>query len=213
MVRLVGWAIAAVLLAQVSLARADNKTFAQWRDKARPVESLSQFLSSFVGDCESEILTGSKECQSKVDAFRKESLSNAYYVILGEDATKMVQVKGFNPQTHEFEFALTPLFDAAGYALTHGQPTHTDAEGNAVLPLMKMVGKLSDETTPMDVDRLFKTGQVRLQVVFRPMGIWRLPRKDKKGAFFEGVKSQFLAVRLSDARSGNELVSTVTATK
>jgi hypothetical protein len=205
--------MAAVVLLCPALSRADGaKNFAEWRDKAQPVESLSQFLSDFIGSCDASVLD-KKECVAKVEAFRKQALGRAYYVILGEDAQKMVAPKGFNPQTHEQEFALTPFFEGSGFALTAGQPSHVDSEGHPIVPLMRMTTKFNESITHEKIEHEFSTGEVKVQLVFRPKAVWKLPRKDKKGAFYEGVKADFLAIRLSDARSGTELASLVTASK
>lgn len=212
MVRVERLAMGAVLLAAGSTLAETGKGFAQWRDKSQPVESLSQFLSDFIGSCDSDPLSN-KECLSKVEAFRKQSMGKVYYVILGEDAQKMVSPKGFNPMTHEQEFAVTPFFEGSGFALTQGQPQHTDADGNPVVPLMRLTNKFGDGVTHEMIEHEFATGGVKVQLVFRPTGVWRLPRKDKKGSFYQGVKSQFLAIRLSDTRSGNEIASIVTSAK
>jgi hypothetical protein len=103
------------------------------------------------------------------------------------------------------EFALTPFFESAGLALTHGQPSKLDGEGRPVIPLIRMQSVLPEAVTPMDVDRVFRTGNVRMQIIFKPLGLWKLPRHDKKGAFVEGVKGQLLAVRLSESRTGTDI--------
>jgi hypothetical protein len=56
----------------------------------------------------------------------------------------------------------------------------------------------------MDLERLFRTGNVRVQIIFKPQGIWTLLRRDRKGTI-EGVKAKFVAIRLSDARTGDEI--------
>ena len=212
MVRGTGWGVAVAVMAS-SLAQAEaGKDFATWRDKAQPVESLSQFLSDFIGSCDSDPMNN-KECLGKVEAFRKKSMGQVFYVILGEDAQKMIEPKGFNPRTHEQEFALTPFFEGSGFALTEGQPQHSDAEGHPIVPLMRMNTKFNESITHEKIVHEFGTGNVKVQLVFKPTGVWRLPRKDKPHAFYEGVKSQFLAVRLSDTRSGTEIASIVTAAK
>lgn len=208
-------AAAVVWMGVPGAVRADTvaKTFGQWRDKAKPVESLAAFLSNFVGDCGATSL-GGKECLAKVEAYRKSALNQVFYVILDdEDSVKQVEAKSFNPMTHEYAFSLTPSFEAAGRALTEGQPTKIDEEGHPTLPKVPLHGKLADRVTPMDVAQVFKTGNVRIQLVFKPTGLWKLPRPDQKGSFYEGVKAQFVAVRLSQAQTGVELCSTVTAEK
>ena len=208
--RLLGLSVVLALLAPGMASAEAGRAFAQVRDKAQPLESLASFLSSFVGDCGSDPIDGA-ECKKKVDAYRKEALGKSYYVILGDEAQRLIEQKGFSPQTHEMEFALTPFFESAGLALTHGQPTKLDNEGRPVIPLIRMVSTLPESVMPMDVDRTFRTGNVRMQIVFKPLGLWKLPRHDKKGAFVEGVKGQLLGVRLSESRTGTDLASWVPA--
>ena len=210
--RVLGFIVVAAL-AVPGVANAEaSKAFAQLRDKSQPLESLSSFLSSFVGDCGSDPIDGA-ECKKKVDAYRKESLGKSYYVILGDDAQRLIEQKGFSPQTHEMEFALTPFFEASGLALTHGQPSKLDSEGRPIIPLIRMQTQLPESVMPMDVDRVFRTGSVRMQIVFKPLGLWKMPRHDKKGAFVEGVKGQLLAVRLSEARTGTDIAVWVPTSK
>jgi len=202
--RRLGLVVALSLVPSLAFAEA-SPGFAQLRDRAQPVESLASFLSKFMGDCGTDVI-GRRECMKKVDAFRKESIGKSYYLILDDDAQQLVQPRGFSPQTHEMEFALTPFFESAGLSLTHGQPTKLDAQGRPVIPLIRMVSKLNDGIMPMDVDRVFRTGNVRMQVIFKPLGVWKLPKRGKKG-FVEGVKAQLLGVRLSEARSGGDVAT------
>ena len=193
-------------------ADAASKQFGKLRDKAKPAESLAQFLTDFIGDCGSDPLNG-KQCQAKVEANRKASLGQVFILNLDDSQISKVKLKTFNPRTHEFEFQLTPVFDATGYALTEGQPAETDGEGHLVIPNINMKSVLPDSTTPMDIEAVFKTGQIRIQLIFKPEGVWKVARKDKAGSFYEGVKSRILAVRVSHTRTGNEVVSLVVPEK
>lgn len=203
--RFAKWVLAVALVVPNLAGAEAPKSFASLRDKASPVESLSSFLSSFVGECGSDPIDGA-DCKKKVDAFHREALGKTYYVILDDDAQRLVQPRGFSPTTQEMEFALTPFFESAGLALTNGQPSKLDAEGRPVIPLIRMVSVLADGVMPMDVDRAFRTGSIRMQVVFKPLGLWRLPKKGGKG-YVEGVKAQVLGVRLSESRSGNTVAT------
>jgi len=198
------WLFIAALLIPGAAQAAPPAAFAQLRDRAQALPGLSTFLSSFIGDCGFNPLGGGA-CKKKVEAFRRGALGKTYQVILDDDAQRLVQPRGFSPSTHEMEFALTPYFEAAGFALTHGQPHKLNAQGSPVIPLIRMNSILGDAVTPMMVDRVFRTGDVRMQIVFKPLGIWKLPRKDKRGAFVEGVKAQILAVRLTEARTGSTI--------
>lgn len=200
------WWLVALVVATSGLAGAEpNRGFTKLRDGAQTVESLATFLSSFVGDCGADLLGGA-DCQKKVKAFRGESIGKTFYLLLDDSAQQLVQPRGFSPQTHQMEFALTPFFESAGLALTHGQPSALDTQGRPIIPLIRMQATLPDDVTPMDVERVFRTGMARMQIVYKPLSVWKLPRKDRKG-FVEGVKAQVLGVRITEARTGNEVVS------
>lgn len=185
-----------------------SRAFVQLRDKAQPLESLGEFLTKFVGDCGSD-----KDCQQKVAAYRTDAVKKSFYVILDDGAQELVKPGGFNPQTNEMLFDLTPFFESSGFALTHGQPesfSGANCQG-ASIPLIPMKATLPPNVMPMDVDRVFRTGGVRMQIIFKPMQVWKKPRKDQKNAFCEGVKAQVQAVRLTEAKTGGEIVSWVSA--
>ena len=84
-------------------ADAASKQFGKLRDKAKPAESLAQFLTDFIGDCGSDPLNG-KQCQAKVEANRKASLGQVFILNLDDSQISKVKLKTFNPRTHEFEF-------------------------------------------------------------------------------------------------------------
>jgi hypothetical protein len=56
---------------------------------------------------------------------------------------------------------------------------------------------------PMDLERLVRTQNLKIHLVFKPLGLWSLPGKGNEK--LQGVKAKFLAVRLTDARSGDEV--------
>jgi hypothetical protein len=185
-----------------------NRAFAQWRDKAKPIQGVSQFLSDFIGSCDSDPIEG-EDCRKKVTQFRQQATGSAFYAILPDEAQRLIQLGRFNNQTQEFEFLLTPFFEGAGFGLTQGTPTRLDDEGRPVIPLMHIVAKLPDGVTYPDVERLFRTGGVKMQIVFKPTGMWQLPRKDKKGAYVQGVKSNLVAIRLSSNLNGDEIATLI----
>jgi hypothetical protein len=206
-------AIWMAVLGTAGTARAGgNPDFASWKSHATPVEDLSGFLTQFVGVCDNDPLTN-RECKAQLAAFRKKSVNQVFSVTLGPDAQKMVQPRSFNTAKHSQEFSLTPFFAGSGFALTQGQPKHLGRDGNPVMPMVRLTSKFGDGGTPEMISHEFSTGSVTVELVFRPTGVWRLPRKDQPKAFYQGVKAQFLALHLSGTRSGQELGSAVMASK
>lgn len=187
--------------AEVLTAR---KEFATIRDKAIRVESLGAFLTSFVGDCSSDPFNRDA-CQKKVEGFRSEALGKDHYVILPDDAQRAFQVHSYDPVTKRITVGVTPFFSAAGFNLSTQQPVKVDDDGNPVLPLLYVTTTLNPSQTPMDMDRLLKTGGARIQLVFRPTGVWRMPRVGLK-AGMEGGRAEFRGLRMVGLNSGHEYV-------
>ncbi len=183
-------------------AAPEEDAFSKLRDRAKPLDGLGAFLDKYIGNCEDPFTK--IECQKNAARARQEMEGKLYYLILGDRAVSMIHPAAFNPKENQYQLDLTPFFEADGRALTNGSPKSQDEEGRPRLPIMAIWAKLPEHTTPMDLERLFRTQNVKVQLVFKPLGVWKLPRKDKKGTI-EGVKAKFVGVRLSDARSGDEI--------
>jgi len=106
-----------------------------------------------------------------------------------------------------YRIFLTPFIDGGGYALTHGAPAGQDSEGRPRIGFVVMQGGLPPGATDLDFQSPFRTGNVEMEVVFRPEGTWKLKRRG--AGYYEGVKARFLAVRLVDPRTGAEIASKV----
>jgi Family of unknown function (DUF6066) len=184
-----------------ALAHAEApRAFARLRDQAQAVESLSAFLSRYVGTC-----TDIEErlvCLQNARKARGELTGKLFHVTLDPEATRMLKGGAFNPATREYTIQMTPFFEAAGLALTDGAPTGQDAQGRPRIPIEPIVVKLPDDMLPMDMERLLRTMNLKIHLVFRPLGTWSLPGREGS---LEGVKAKFLAVRLTDARTGDDI--------
>lgn len=192
---------AVLLLSDLPItANASNATFARLRDQARPVASLTTFLDKYVGGCAKE----AKKCSGAVRKFRSQADAETHYLILDDKVAQLMRPAGFNPATREFNIEITPFFEAGGRALTEGAPRGQDAQGRPRIPLMRLVAKLPNDWMPMDMDRLLRTGNVRVQLVFKTQGVWSLPGT-RRGERLEGVKAKMLAVRLTNRRNGDQL--------
>ncbi len=196
-----GMLVVSALLLVPGLSRADdmNAPFAKLRDRARPVASLTTFLDKYVGDCSKE----ERECSGNVRKARAEMDAETHYLILEDGVAQLMRPAGFNPNTREFKIDLTPFFEAGGRALTEGAPKGQDAQGRPRIPLMTLVAQVPNSWMPMDMDRLLRTGNVKVQLVFKTQGVWSLP--GRRGEKLEGVKAKMLAVRLTNRRNGDQL--------
>ena len=169
--------------------------------KAERLERLDPFLEKVLGRCTDPY--GRAACEAAAASARK-SVADRTYVVRVSDATALVrpEIKG-----DRYLLLLTPFLDGGGLALTNGSPVSQDREGNPVVKLVPIRGRL--RTGEMDLDFLspFRTGAVELEIVFQPGKAWKLPKKG--GGFVEGLGARFLAVRLLDARRGTEIASQI----
>jgi hypothetical protein len=178
------------------------KAFAALRDSAEAVDSLTTFLDRYVGHCTDPFEKAA--CESNARKARQQMTGRAFYAVLGERASRMLRAGAFNPSGGTFRIDLTPFFEAGDFALTLGAPIGVDAEGRPRIPLLPMPAAMPGGSLPMDMERLLRSGALRVHLVFKPLGIWSLPAR-AGGPKLEGVKAKFLAVRIVNGRSGEEV--------
>jgi len=185
-----------------SLARAEApKAFANLRDAAQSVESLAAFLSRFVGTCTD--IEERAACLANSRKARNELAGKSFHVILDREATRMLKGGSFNPATREYTIEMTPFFEAGGLGLTNGEPKGQDSEGRPRIQIEPIRTTLPPDLLPMDMERLLRTQNVKIHLVFKALGVWSLPGKGSDK--IEGVKARFQAVRLTAARNGDEV--------
>jgi hypothetical protein len=190
----------ALLLPALALADVDPR-FARLRDSAEPLGGLSGFLNRYIGECGD--MFASKDCRTKADEFRKNFKGKKLYMIITEDVVTMVSPGPYQPTTGNFLINILPFFASGKYALTHGTPKRTDAQGNPILPLLTVSGTTPEGWTGSMYARLFSDNGIRVQVVFTPLDIWSVA-KPSGGKVF-GVASRVEAILLTEGRTGEEL--------
>lgn len=174
--------------------------FVRLRDRAETVESLGGFLERYVGSCSAPEERAA--CLANARKARNELTNKVFYVALDTDATRMLKAGRFDPATREFTFEMTPIFEGAGLALTNGAPNGQDLQGRPRIKIEPVTVTLPLDQMPMDMERHLRTMNIRIHLVFKPQGTWSLPGKSGN---LEGVKARFLAVRLTNARNGEEI--------
>ena len=177
-----------------------TERFAKVRDDAEAIEGLGSFLDRYIGDCG---ILPSPDCISRAKTFRQGATGKKFYMIVTEESASMLSMGAFDPSTQKFTINMTPIFPASSYALTHGIPSRTDAHGNPVMTYLPISGVAPEETDAATIGRWVSMRNVRVQVVFTPQGVWEMPKKG--GGKIRGVKAQFVAVRLTNAKNGAEL--------
>lgn len=195
--------LAFLLIPLLAFADSDAK-FAALRDKASPLDgSLASFLDRYIGEC-GDLFEG-QACKKNSQAYREKMNGKKYYVIVPEDAATMLQAGPYNPAEDEYTVLVTPFFPGGGYALTQGAPRKVDRQGNPVLPLIVLHGKLPEGWDLMSFKGLFRRRELRVQLVFTPQGVWSLPKKG--GGKMYGVKAKIEGLLVTYARTGNPVAS------
>lgn len=191
--------VAAALLLAPTLALADvDPRFAKLRDQAKPLGALGTFLDNYIGECGG--VMGDADCKQNAAAFRKAANKQRFYMIIGEEQANMLAPGPYDPGAGEYTVNIAPMFAAGGYAVTHGTPKKTDANGNPMVMYVQSKGKMPPGWSAPNFQRLFQTRALRVQVVFSPQGTWTLPKKG--GGKQHGVKAKIDAILVTIGRTG-----------
>ncbi len=182
-----------------SLARTGD--FASLATGAERLESLEPFLSRYVGHCTD--IYERRTCEANVAAVRR-AVAGKTFAVRVPDAAPLVRPR---LEGEKFVLLVTPFVDGGGLALSNGAPLRQDREGNPLVGLIPIAGRLPPGTIELEFQGPFRTGAIELEIVFRPERTWKLPRRE--GGSFEGVAARFLAIRVLDARTGNEIAAKV----
>jgi hypothetical protein len=161
---------------------------------------LGAFLERCVGECQG---APDGACAASAAAFRRQYQGKRLYLVVSEEGASMVAPGAVDTARGEATVRLTPFFPASGYALTHGSPRQTDAQGNPVLPLVHIPASLPEDWDARMFQRAFQLRGLKLQVVFVPQGVWSLPRRG--GGRMHGVSARVEAVRVTVERTGEPL--------
>lgn len=191
--------VMAVVVAGGANAEEDAR-FTKAKEGAEPLASLGAFLDKYLTDCGPNSAEA-QECKRNAEAFRKQVNGKKQYTVVSEESAQLqvADVRG-----DSFTFNLTPFFGASNSAITLGAPSRSDANGNPVMPFLAIDGKSPDAMSPQMIGRMAGARGLRVEVIFVPQGTWTLPgKKGAKAAI--GVKTKFEAVRITVARTGEEL--------
>ena len=189
------------LVPAVALGQVDRR-FAQLRDNAEPLASVAAFVDRYVGDCLSAMLGGS-DCEKNTEGFRRAANGKKYYLIITEGTANVLSMGEMDVRSGRFILNLTPFFAGSNSAVTHGAPSKTDANGNVVLPFIRIESVLPDGWNPAMMGRQVQAQGLRVQVVFTVQDLWTLPKKG--GGKLKGVKARFDAVVVTDGRTGTQV--------
>ena len=194
------FAVAIAALAAAGAARAAERGFPAAARGAERLDSLEPFLARYVGRCPDALER--RTCEAHVAEGRR-AFAGKTFTVRVPDAAPLVRPR---LEKEGFLLLVTPFVDGGGLALTNGAPARQDAAGHPIVGLIPIRGKLPPGTMDLEFQSPFRTGAIELEIVFRPERTWKLPRKGERGSL-EGVAARFLAIRVLDARTGNEIAS------
>jgi len=194
-------ALALALLAAAP-SRGDER-YDEVRRQAEPVEGLGRFLERYVGSCGDP--TTRADCERNVRQARKALQGRTFLVTVGEQTLTLVRPEWLG---NRVRYLITPFVDGGGLALSHGEPGRQDAAGRPLIGYLGIERGVPPGGDELSLQQAFRTGRVDMEIVFRPEGVWKLRRKREPG-FYEGVRARFLAIRLLDGRTGEEIASKV----
>ena len=192
----------ATLLPLLAAADVDAR-FAKLRDAADPIQSLGAFIDKYLGDDCGSVLEGGGDCKKTAEAYRRQANTKKYYMLITEDSANMLSLGAYSPGTSDVTINLTPIFPGSSSAVTGGTPTHTDPNGNPVMPFVQMRGTLPDGWNAQMMGRMLQAGGMKMQVVFTPQGQWALSKKG--GGTMKGVKAHIDAVLVTVGRTGEQV--------
>ena len=198
--------LALALVASVALtssALASDARYDAVRDRAARLDSLGPFLEKYVGACRDGYARA--DCEKKVRDVRRSLDGRSYAATAAEQTLEIVKAERTRGG---WRFVVTPFIDGGGLALTNGEPRRQDAAGRPMIAFMVLDGALPEGMDDLALESALRTGRLELEVIFRPEGTWKLRRRGEVG-FYEGVKAHFLAIRLVETRSGQEIASRV----
>jgi hypothetical protein len=190
-------------VAFASPALASDASFDALRDRASRLDSLGPFLAKYVGACKDGYARA--DCEKKLRDVRRSLDGRAYAASVAEQTLEIVKAQRTRGG---WRFVVTPFIDGGGLALTNGAPRRQDAAGRPMIDFMVLDGALPEGMDELALESALRTGRLELEVIFRPEGTWKLRRRGE-GGFYEGVKARFLAIRLVETRSGQEIASRV----
>jgi hypothetical protein len=191
-------ALALLAAAAPALAATD---FASLATGAERLETLEPFLTRYVGHCTD--IYERRTCEANVAASRR-AVTGKTFAVRVPDAAALVRPR---LEGEKFVLLVTPFVDGGGLALSNGAPLKQDPQGNPLVGLIPISGKVPPGTMELEFQGPFRTGAIELEIVFRPERTWKLPRRE--GGSYEGVAARFLAIRVLDARTGNEIAAKV----
>lgn len=165
--------------------------------KAERITNLGRFLEEYVGECESTEPTFDRAgCETRAQQTRSEYRGRTLVVEVG-DASERVAFGGWDERRGAYRLLLTPFFSERALGLSVGKPRLSGSGAPVVKNIPIWVPRPKDEPD-FGFRRQLERGMVRLELVVRPQGAWRL--RGKGDATVRGAEVSLLGIRVYASR-------------
>lgn len=155
------------------------------RSGAEVVRNLGRFLEQYLGDCESDDPAFDKRsCEAAAAEVRKEHQGKVLRLEL-DDVRDQLHLATFDQKKGAYRLHLVPFFGERALALSVGKPKRVNDEGQPVLDNVPIWVKRPEGQPELIFRRALERGQVRIELLLKPKGAYRLKRKgdtDIRGA-------------------------------
>ncbi len=175
--------------------------FEKLKAQSKTMGAASAFTEKYVGDCAPKI-AGGAECEQNAQAFRQSATGKKFFLMVPEATGRTLQM-GSSESDGSFTLNMVPFLSTAGSAITHGAPSKTDAAGNPIMPFIRIEGQLPTAWNAGMMARQVASQALRLEIILTPQGLWSLPKRG--GGAIKGVNARFEAIRVSVARTGEQV--------
>lgn len=192
-------------LATLLILAAQTGGFATLKDKAQQLDRPGAAIGAIVGLCEEEDPLLQMECQKNVKTERAKYKGGRYYIDLGANHQDLLMFEGMHGK--KARLLWVPMYDPGdGQPLTAVRPKRVTKDGWPILQKKVLDGVLPAEVHASDLRRLSRLGQLNIEIVGSFGAPWALKNK---GKIIRGVVFKIVAIRISQARTGEQVMEVV----
>jgi hypothetical protein len=176
-------------------------SYRELAEGAERVPNLGRFLEQYVGDCDStDPRFDKKACEAAAAQVQRDHAGRLLR-LEPEDGGERLQLAKFDAAKGAFRLHLTPLFADRALALTLGRPLRLNGDGQPVLKNLPVWVKKPIDDDDLAFRRALERGMVRLELLVRPRGAWRLERRGEASAL-RGVEAELVGLKVVASRGG-----------
>lgn len=188
----VRWAVSLLLTGLLAGASYDGLL-----KKAERITNVGRFLEEYVGECESSEPTFDRAaCESRAQEARAQYRGRTLVIEMG-DVSEQIAFGGWDDRQGAYRLLLTPFFSERALGLSVGKPRLSGTGAPVVKNIPIWVRRPKGEPD-FGFRRQLERGMVRLELVVRPQGAWRL--RGKGEAAVRGAEVSLIGIRVYASR-------------